>query len=173
MIVVETTLREIFTQLPQVTIDAKPYSVRFSWGSQKDCNLHLASIKTTNKYPLIWLVQSTEGANFANHTVERNIRLLIAKNNHHSKSTNPPVWDSEFENVLNPLLKNVITALEKSGVTTIVGSTYKVERRANYSETDEKNTYAIDNWNVIVFDAKVRFTEKADGTPNCINTIRF
>lgn len=173
MIVVETVLREIFTQLPQATIDSKQYPIRFSWGSQKDCNLHIASIKSTNKYPLIWLVQGIEEGDFANHKVERNIRLLIAKNSQRPTSTNPPVWDSEFENVLNPLLKNVITALTKSGVTTIIGSTYKIERRANYSETDEKNTYTIDNWNVIVFEAKVRFEEKADGTPLCINTIRF
>jgi len=70
---------------------------------------------------------------------------------------------------LNPLAANVIKALEKSGVTTIINSEFDLDKKANYSETDETKTYTIDNWNVVVFEGKVRF----DDTGNCINTIRF
>ena len=67
----------------------------------------------------------------------------------------------------------MITSLEKSGVTYIKGGSYKTRRLANYSETDGKEASAIDNWNVIVLEATVVFTEKADGTSQCINTIKF
>jgi len=170
MIVVETTLRSIFSQLPDVTINGTAYPVNFDWGSQKDCNLRLASFgKTSNNYPLIWMVQTKEKHNTAKHTAEKNLKLIIAVNSKHKNSGNPKVWDTEFVDVLNPLAANVIKALEKSGVTTIINSEFDLDKKANYSETDETKTYTIDNWNVVVFEGKVRF----DDTGNCINTIRF
>lgn len=170
MIVVETTLRTIFSQLPDVVINEVAYKVNFDWGSVNDCNLRLVQYgKTSNNYPLVWMVQTEEEHNRAKHSAEKDIQLIIAVNSKDKNAMNPRVWDTEFVEVLNPLAENVIKCLEKSGVTTIIDSKFRLDKKANYSETDEKKTYTIENWNVIVFKGKVRF----DDTGNCINTIRF
>jgi len=89
------------------------------------------------------------------------------------------IWNTDFKDLLNPFFENVLTALKKSGVTTILGD-YKVQRFANYTDDyfksqgiEKSKTFAIDPWNAIVFDAKIRFEEKANGTAICINQIKF
>jgi len=170
MIIVEDILTEIFSQLPPYKDgNAKDFPIRFEWGDQPDLLLYLKTI-SGNKYPLVWLVSGEENTNKASHSLTRQCRLILAKDSKHVENRNPTVWKTEFNNCLNPLLKNVIKALERSGVTTILNE-YTVRREANYTEEDQ--TKATDFWNVIVLDANIRFTEKADGTPQCINTIKF
>lgn len=164
MIVTETALRSIFEQLPTVSdSNSKQFKPKFNWGSQDALNLFITTTK--EKYPLIWLVESTETVNI--NSTERDIRLILAKNSNHQTNTNPIIWDSEFTTTLNPLLKNVITALERSGITTIVNNEYKVSRLANYSEETKKNK-TVDVWNVIVFECKIRLNEK-----QCLKNIKF
>ena len=165
MIVVETLLKEIFSQLPQVPDSSdKLFKPKFNWGSQNALNLFIATTK--EKYPLIWLVESEEKAILYPENVERTVRLILAKNSNHITNTNPIIWDTEYTKTLNPLLDYVLRALESSGATNIVGGTYTANRISNYSEETKKNKTA-DVWNVIVFEAKVRFTK------NCINQIKF
>ena len=103
-------------------------------------------------------------------TLTRRCRFIISKESKSVQDRNPTVWDTEFANCLNPLLENVLKALDRSGVTTIV-DTYEEFRDANYTEEDQAKS--TDFWNVIVLDINIRFTEKADGTEQCINTIKF
>jgi hypothetical protein len=170
MIVSENILKEIFLQLP-VYKDSndKDFPIRYEWGDQSDLILFLKTI-AGNKYPLIWLASGDETVNRYNNSLTRNCRLLLVKDSKVVTNRNPTVWNTEFENVLNPLLKNVITALEKSGVTAIIGD-YTQRKEANYTEEDL--TKVTDFSNVIVLDITIRFEEKANGEPKCINKIKF
>ena len=172
----EKVLKEIFVQLPVSVIDGENYPVTFSWGSQKDCNAHLASIVSTNKYPLVWYVPNE----VVRVVEEQNVRikLILAKNSQNQNSLNPEVWDREFETVLDPLLENVRKALERSNKTMIVGKTDTVYRSANYSaytpdelrrEGGQDETKQIDIWNVIVFECDLKIL----GDVYCIQTINF
>jgi len=175
MIVEETLLRTVFSQLPPYTAaDTKSYQIRYEWGSQKDLLLFIQK-QTGNKYPLVWLEEGESEQSDTMHKSTKQARLFLAKNSENKTARNPTVWDSEFVDCLNPLLKNVITALRKSGVTTIDESRmWKVKRRANFTEvSNEDLAKAMDIWNVIVLDIFIIFTEKANGEPDCIKTIKF
>lgn len=170
MIVTETILREIFSQLPDyVDRNSKNFPIKYEWGDQPDLILYLKQI-AGNKYPLIWLVSGDQSVDRYAHKVERRCRLILAKDSKHVTNRNPKVWDTEFVNCLNPLLENVYKALERSGVTSIL-SIENERREANYTEEDLLK--ATDFWNVIILDITILFVEKSDGTPQCINTIKF
>lgn len=161
----EIILRDIFSQIPQI----QGFTVRFGWGSEYMLNLHLLSVSSSqNKYPLIWLVESPEDVNIDTNRIERNIKLIIAKESEHKTNTNPIIWETEFETVLEPVFENVITALKCSGITQIVDNKYKKEKRTNYTENN-KESKAIDQWNVIVFEGKVEFRTDY----SCIKQIIF
>jgi hypothetical protein len=77
-----------------------------------------------------------------------------------------------FDTILNPLLENVVKALERSGITFIVKRNnvkYKAQRLSNYSEDNGATAFTIDNWNVIALKADVNFF----GSVECINNINF
>lgn len=170
MIVSETILREIFAQLPPyIDSNSKSFVIKYEWGDQADLILFLKQI-AGNKYPLVWLVNGDQSPDRYAHSLTRRCRLIIAKDSKHVANRNPTVWDTEFNNCLNPLLENVYKALERSGVTSIV-SIENERREANYTEED--NTKATDFWNVIILDITLKFIEKSDGTAQCINTIKF
>ncbi len=170
MIVSETILRSIFSQLPSYTDgNNKQFPIRYEWGDQPDLLLFLNKI-SGNKYPLIWLVNGDQTPDRYAHTLTRKCRFILAKDSKHVTNRNPTVWDTEFNDCLNPLLENVYKALERSGVTTIV-SIENERREANYTEEDLLK--ATDFWNVIVLDITIMFEEKSDGTAQCINTIKF
>lgn len=170
MIIVEDILDKVFVQLPPyIDSNSKSFPIRFEWGDQPDLLLYLKTI-SGNKYPLIWLVSNDEKVSRYAHTLTKQCRLILAKDSKHVTNRNPTVWKTEFKDCLNPLLENVLIALEKSGVTMILNE-YTTRREANYTEEDQ--TKATDFWNVIVLDIELKFTEKSDGTEQCINTIKF
>ena len=174
MIVVEEILKEIFSQIPPVKdSNSVEFSPKFNWGSTNALNLYLSLQKKSVKYPLIWLTETADDSDIYAHKLEKPLKIFLAKQSSYTNSTNPIIWETEFKNVLNPLLKNLILSIEKSGVTTIKDGTFKSRRLANYSESNGTESITIDNWNVVVFEATVIFREKADGTALCINTIRF
>lgn len=148
----ESVLRELFDQLPNV-IDGNlnEFKPKFNWGNQNALNLFLSQFKSTTKYPLIWLIEGEDVENSINKTITRNTRLFIAKQSIHQTNTNPIIWDTEFENVLNPLLENVKTALISGGVTEVKDRNFKIRRLANYSDKEQISA-TIDPWNVIILD---------------------
>lgn len=163
MIVVEDCLKRIFDQLPLIS-NFKP---KFNWGSQDTLNLYISQLKQTNKYPLIWLVESPDNIGLYSKTIEKSVKLIIAKQSVHTTNTNPIIWETEFKDVLNPLLENVIKALERSTITEIKDDKYKIQRISNYSEDNGKNAKTIDNWNVIILELDVYFKD------NCLKPIKF
>jgi len=164
----EDILRELFSQLPKVKdSNDNEFEVKFNWGNQDDLNLFLSQLKKTVKYPLIWLVDGTDNITAIPSTIERKIKLFVAKQSIHKTNTNPIVWDSEFKNTLNPLLDNIVTAFTKCDLTFIKDDSYSVKRDANYSGKDVIST-TIDPWNVIIFECDLTIY------PNkCMNKIKF
>lgn len=170
MIVTETILRDIFGQLPVYTdSSSRPFSIKYEWGDQPDLILFLKQI-AGNKYPLVWLVNGDQTPDRTSHELTRKCRFILAKDSKHVTNRNPKVWDTEFNDCLNPLLENIYQALERSGVTTII-SIENERREANYTEEDLLK--ATDFWNVIILDVTIKFTEKSDGTAQCINNIKY
>lgn len=161
MIIVEDRLRDLFAQLPSIN----GFKPKFNWGSQDTLNLYLSQLKQTNKYPLIWLVENPE--NVTLRSVEKSVKLIIAKQSVHTKNTNPIIWDTEFKEVLNPVLENVLKALDRSTITEIKSDKWKVQRISNYSEDNGKNAKTIDNWNVIILELDVYFNS------NCLRPVTF
>jgi hypothetical protein len=159
MIITETILKSIFSQLP----DYKGYPIRYEWGDQPDLILYLKTI-SGNKYPLIWLVNGDQTVDRYGNKTTRKCRLILAKDSQHVTNRNPKVWETEFVDCLNPLLENIYKALESSGATTIL-SIDNERREANYTEEDLLK--ATDFWNVIILDITLRFTD------NCIKKIKF
>ena len=171
MIVVETFLKRLFSQLPDVQTLNGVLPVKYHWGSQDDLNLYM-QLEKANKTPLIWLVQD-KGRQHSSELTRR-VKLIIAINSTHKTDRNPVVWEKEFETVLDPLFANVIQCFKASGMTTIVNQDYDVYREANYSyeQAGESNTKAKTTyiWNVITFEANILFS----GTSaQCIQKIKF
>lgn len=174
MIVAEDMLTEIFNQLPLVVgLSGNSFKANFNWGTEDALNLWLSQKKQTTKYPLIWLLESeTKVDSLASNKAERDIRLIIAKESSHKTNTNPIIWQTEFKQILVPLAKNILTALEKSGVTNITNG-YTFEQKANYYEVsrqkedkNETKNFTIDCWNIILFKAKIVFLGDRCINPN-------
>lgn len=173
MIVRETLLRELFSQLPDMVVGSKSYSIKFHWGGQDDMNLYMQT-ENGNTTPIVWLVQ--EKAKQKSTEQSSRVKLILGKSSPSKNARNPTVWDSEFSNYLNPLLENVLKCLKQSGRTFIIGNEYDVYREANYSEyartidgKTDTSTLTIDHWNVITLEADIMFIEST----MCIQQINF
>lgn len=163
MIVFEERLGEILDLLPSIT-DANNGSFKpfFNWGTQDVLNKYLALPKTQEVYPLIWLVTGIDEGKTNSTSIIRDTRLILAMHSEKQDYFNPEIYQTDFKVVLNPLLENVVKALEKSGISEIQDLKYKIERMPNYSvSTQGEKTKAVDVWNAIVFDCKIRLKDGA------------
>ncbi len=171
----EDALGVIFEQLPPIKdSNNEEFPIKYSWGSEYALNLYLVQAEV--KYPLVWLVEGSDTYD-TSLNISRPIKLFIAKNSDNVNNTNPTIWADEFNEILNPILANVLKALEGSGITEIKDGKYKVSRLANYTESGNESK-AIDNWNVIVIESeiKVKYKKGPCGPfieTGCINTIKF
>lgn len=167
----EEILESLFALLPEAKFSNNATAtINFGWGSQKDLNKYLKLKGSKRKYPLIWLVNSTETENVMAKTIDKKCRLLIAINSEKMANINPTIWDSDFKITLNPIKDNVLIALDNSGATQITNvNNIGIERVPNYPYEGSEETQAIDIWNVIVLDVDVRFNDFS----TCFNTIQF
>lgn len=169
MIVFETGLASIFEQLPDIEdINGNTFKPRFNWGTQDVLNKFISLPENVSKYPLIWLVNGVDNQSTNNKQVTRNnTRLILAKNSDAPDEFNDFQFQTDYDLVLNPLLDNIIKALERSGISKIIDYNYTVQRLPNYSEvTDENKTLAI--WNAIVFEASIELKGN-----RCLKQIKF
>jgi len=175
--VVETVLREIFSQIPDVIYNGKSYKVNYDAGGQDDMNLYLKQHKG-NKTPLIWLLPGTDDNWRYGHKTERLLKLVVANNMFNKSAMNLKVFDTEIIPYLIPVFENMLKALERSGITTIVNEgryTKNIVSNYSYANRDDSgnttSTMAIEHWNVIFVEITVLF----DSDPSkCMNhNIRF
>lgn len=158
MIVVETLLKDIFSQIPPVVdSNGKEFPVKFHWGGQEDLNLYMKQ-ESGNKTPLIWLIQSPE--NWERGEVKKRAKFILAKNAPNPTDRNPVVWEKEFDTYLNPLLKKVQYGFSASGIMQIIQGSETVYRESNYSYERGENgevTNTTDFWNVITYEVELFF----------------
>ena len=168
MIAIETILKEVFDQLPPYTVGPQSVPIRFESGKEIDLVKYLDNV-SGSLYPLIWLDKTNGNYNSSANLQKTNLRLFIAKNSNNREGRSFNVIQSdEFTQCLNPITDNVIKALEQSGVVYFDSKNIGLERRANYTESNNKSK-AIDFWNVIILE--IESTIKAN---RCVNKkIRF
>lgn len=166
----EKILTELFDLLPDATFsNGNTAKIDFSWGSQQDLNKYIKLKGNKRKYPLIWLVNTKWQENRLGQTMKSRIRLILAINSTKMENINPTIWDTDFEETLNPIKENVLTALTKSGRTILNQTTIDIERLPNYSDEGTNKTKTIDIWNAIVIDCDVEINHNS----TCFNQINF
>lgn len=163
MIVFEERLAELFDLLPVVTdANSNTYKPMFNWGTQDVLNKYLTLPSQQSKYPLIWLVNGNDLYDTMAKEVRRqNARLVIAMRSDKVDEFNPFIYETDYKMILNPLLENVLTALNGSSISYLYESEYTVKRVPNYSvnDTGEKSG-TVDIWNAITLDCSISINDQ-------------
>lgn len=163
MIVFEEKMRDLIELLPQ----HNGFTVRYDWGSQDVLNKSLLLKSTQNKYPLIWLVNSTVTYDRISNKSRSNTRLVFATQTDDKDQLNNFQYKTSYSNILIPVYENFIKLMDRSGITTIIGSDSEYQLRPNYS-VNENGKGLITIWNALVLDIEIEIQGN-----NCINTIKF
>ena len=156
-----TQLNEIMTQLPSVVIEGKSYKPEFRYGTRLQLteDLSLYRKKGERYYPLVYLETPINGSEIVE------FRFILATLNIRSDMRNKDRVGLTFTKVLEPLRKNLVKALLRSGVFKRVAATPKNEFSGEYHFN-----YHIqpDIWDALVYNTTFRYT------PNCkVRIIKF
>lgn len=178
MILPEERLKEIFDELPAITIGASSYTPIYDFGSQKDLyrflNLKRKEVTSTgsgNIYPIIWMETPVTKVG-TNTRLSFPLTLVIATLTN-STMSNLERLAVSFDTVLTPLYDNILTGLQQSGFTQIVpvenNQTNSVTRTDyfNYGTENDQNHETTDVWDAIKLECTVLMTDK------CLRTINF
>lgn len=167
MIVFEERLGELFDLLPVVTdANDNEFKPAFMWGTQDVLNKYLTLPMDQSKYPLIWLVNSEDNYDSMKVNVRRETRLVIAMRSDKVDEFNPFIYETDYKMILNPVLDNVLTALQNSTISYLYDREFTVQRLPNYSVNDNQNGQ-IDIWNAITLDCSI------DINSQCLLPIKF
>ena len=175
-IVVEHKCRDIFGQIPEITLNktysGKPY---FGWGNKKELVKHILLLSESNDdvYPLIWLLPSKDNYTDNGLINTKDCVIIIAVRNTNEDQLNSIRWQKSFDLVLDPMSNFVIEGLMTSTVSRITDGEWTIERFTDYSDEEEKGgdnekeNATIDLWDAIRFEASVEFTNE------CLKTITW
>ena len=174
---VEVRFNELFGTLPPITVDGKDYPVSFEIGSPDDLNKYLnqkqkeVSVSGGSIYPILWLETPIETD--GNDTIRTMpIKLVLAELSNNNLS-NRERLETTFKLTLNPLLKNVLTALRQSGFTKIIRDAnnnlreYNQTNFFNYGTPDEAKHITTDIWDAIKLDLRLEMNT------NCLQIINY
>jgi hypothetical protein len=144
-------LKDIFDQLPVMTIGGKDYKPVFDFGTREQlvANLSLRRKIGDRYYPLIYLetpIEEDEAMDF---------RFILATMNKRVDMRNTDRLKWTFDDVLNPLKDNMVKALLRSGVFRRNANTplkfYNGEKHFNFHMTP-------DIWDALVYETSFRYT---------------
>lgn len=167
MIVFEERLGELFDLLPVVTdANDNEFKPTFMWGTQDVLNKYLTLPMEQSKYPLIWLVNGEDNYDSMKPNIRRETRLVIAMRSDKVDEFNPFIYETDYKMILNPVLDNVLTALQNSTISFFYDREFTVQRLPNYSVNNNGNGM-IDIWNAIVLDCSI------DINNQCLLPIKF
>lgn len=171
MIVIEKVLMKAFDTLPAMrpTIDRpegfKPY---YAWGNE----FHLirqSYLKKKDLYPLIYQTSNRETQNDKAKEATTNLRLILAVDNPIQEELNESRWAESYDNVLFPLLNNIITLFTK-GQIFVWDKEYTVTKFPNYgfdTQGIDQNANPNEIWDAILFETDIKITE------GCLNEILY
>lgn len=173
-IIVEDKLSAMFGLIPARTFTKPDNTVvnvlkpTYDFGGFEEYNA-LIKEKGDAIYPLIFQKLNVENQSFNNVDVTTDIELIVAKNNKRTGLRNPTRWKTSYQNILMPLVNDIIKCFNESGIIMWDG-TYTLEKHPNYAANNEtKDTnQVIDIIDVVVLKAII--TIKGKG---CINKTIF
>ncbi|QHB38887.1 hypothetical protein HWC92_gp59 [Flavobacterium phage vB_FspS_morran9-1] len=155
MITFEESLGKIVQLLPDVTIGANDYSIKYNWGTQELLNKYLI-LNKENSYPLVWLVVGRDSNDINNKSISRNARIVIATRSMNKEEFNEFQFQTYYKEILYPVQMNLIKALRMSGISKIVNEVYNSEYKPNYSFENSEGGL-VDTWNAIELTIEVSF----------------
>ena len=155
MITFEESLGKLIQLLPDVTIGGNDYSIKYNWGTQEVLNKYLITNKE-NSYPLIWLIVGRDSNDIYNKNIRRNARIVIATRSMNKEEFNEFQFQTYYKEILYPIQINLIKALRRSGISTIIDDVYNSEFVPNYSFEDSEGGL-VDIWNAIVLNLEISF----------------
>jgi hypothetical protein len=168
MIVFEEKFRELISLLPNLEVENGSFPIRYDWGTLDVLNKFLILPENVSKYPLIWLITGKDTEDYISKTVTRKARFVIATRSNDVDQFNQTQYQTDFKNILIPVYSNLVTLLERSGITTIINQEIEKELIPNYS-LNNNGKGLITIWNAIVVDAEIEINGKY-----CINkNIKF
>ena len=147
MITFEESLGKIVKLLPDVRIGENDYPINYNWGTQELLNKYLI-LNKENSYPLVWLVVGRDSNDINNKNISRNARIVIATRSMNKEEFNEFQFQTYYKEILYPIQINLIKALRRSGISTIIDDVYNSEYKPNYSFNDD-NGKLVDIWNAI------------------------
>jgi hypothetical protein len=159
MIVFEEKIRELIDVLPHLENENGSFPIRYDWGTQDVLNKFLILKENVSKYPLIWLVTGLDTHDYISETITRKSRFVIATNSKDKEQFNEYQYQNDYSKILIPVYQNLITLLERSGITTIINQSINFELKPNYSVNDNGNGL-ITTWNALVVDVEIQINLK-------------
>ncbi|QHB39233.1 hypothetical protein sniff91_gp060 [Flavobacterium phage vB_FspS_sniff9-1] len=155
MITFEESLGKIVQLLPDVTIGANDYSIKYNWGTQELLNKYLI-LNKENSYPLVWLVVGRDSNDINNKSISRNARIVIATRSMNKEEFNEFQFQTYYKEILHPVQMNLIKSLRMSGISKIVNEVYNSEYKPNYSFENSEGGL-VDIWNAIELTIEISF----------------
>ena len=155
MITFEESLGKLVQLLPNVKIGATDYTIKYNWGTQEVLNKYLITNKE-NSYPLIWLIVGRDSNDIYNKNISRKARIVIATRSMNKEEFNEFQFQTYYKEILYPIQMNLIKALRRSGISTIIDDVYNSEFVPNYSFEDSEGGL-VDIWNAIVLNLEISF----------------
>jgi hypothetical protein len=167
MIIFEDELLRLVEILPNVTVGSQSTNVKFNWGTEEVLTKYL-TMNGIESFPLIWLVEGVDTNNEREPSVTRNAKIIILHMSQAPNEFNQYQHEYDFKLILQPILDNLIKALDRSGISRYDNTNFKTQRVKNFSmkEVNESLVYVC---NAIVFESEITFS----GLSSCINTINF
>ena len=168
MIIFEDELQRLVELLPTVTVGSNTAVVKYGWGTEEVLTKYLL-MNGKLSFPLIWLVEGTDSNDLREPSVTRsNARIVILHESQAPSEFNPYQHEYDFKLILQPILDNLLIALEQSGISRYDNQQFTTQRVKNYSmrEAEKSLVYIC---NAIVFESTITFS----GLSTCIQEIQF
>lgn len=172
ILIVEKRLEEAFKALPAMLVDknppngVKPY---YAWGNE----FHLVRqliLKKQGLYPLIYQTSNRETHNSNASEVTTNLSLVLAINNPIQEELNESRWAQSYDNVLFPLMNNIVTLFTKGGIFRWDGE-FTATKIPNYGvdsrDKPASGSQDIEIWDAILFETEITITN------DCLKQIKY
>jgi hypothetical protein len=168
MIIFEDQLARIIEVLPPLTSGDLTQKINFGWGTKEVLTQYLTQ-KGKLSFPLIWLEEGADVNDLREPSVKRKARINIIYESQAPAEFNPYQHEYDFKLILQPILDNLLLALQQSGISRYSDSNFTTQRVKKFSMREEINKNLVFICNAIVLDAEITFS----GVSSCLQTIQF
>ena len=156
MIIFEDELAKLVGILPKAVVNETELQINFGWGTESVLAKYL-TLKGKLSFPLIWLVEGEDENNLFEPSVKRsNAKIYVLYESQAPDQFNDYQHEWDFSIVLQPILDNLLIALENSYISMYEPTSFRTQRIKNFSmrEIDKSLVYVC---NAIVLNADITF----------------